>query len=428
MQAQITQKLLPRLKPETEIDGVRLTAPYEIRDALLKGFVIRVQPSGIRSYIAQYGRGKRVTLGSVDVMLLSTARERARQIINAAKDGSKKTEIQAIAKPATSPDRLTLETYLTDIYSAWLASHNKRGAEEAHRLAINFREFLDRPLADINKWVIEKWRTERLKAGRAPATINRVIAPLLAAIHRAREWGHIDSNPLEGLKPLKQPRIDAEKVRYLTAAEETALRQALADRDQRKRAGRESGNEWRQERGRDLLPDIGHYADALTPLVLLSINTGCRRGELFSLRWLDVHDDRRLITIRAATAKGAKTRHIPLNDEAVAVLKTWRAQSSGDGLVFPGREGERLTDVKKAWKALLAGAGISGFRWHDMRHHFASRLVMNGIDLNTVRELLGHADIKMTLRYAHLAPQHLAAAVASLSAPVVAAVAKGKRA
>jgi site-specific recombinase XerD len=73
-------------------------------------------------------------------------------------------------------------------------------------------------------------------------------------------------------------------------------------------------------------------------------------------------------------------------------------------------------DVKTAWSNVLEAAEVKNFRFHDLRHHFASRLVRAGVDLNTVRELLGHADLKMTLRYAHLAPEHLAAAVEKLAA------------
>jgi site-specific recombinase XerD len=79
--------------------------------------------------------------------------------------------------------------------------------------------------------------------------------------------------------------------------------------------------------------------------------------------------------------------------------------------VFAGKDGKSFVDIKTAWNKLLRDAGISDFHWHDLRHHFASRLVMRGVDLNTVRELMGHGDIKMTLRYAHLAPEHKKAAI-----------------
>ncbi len=84
--------------------------------------------------------------------------------------------------------------------------------------------------------------------------------------------------------------------------------------------------------------------------------------------------------------------------------------------MFPGAEGERLEDIKGAWLPLVKAAKVQAFTFHDLRHTFASKLVMAGVDLNTVRELLGHSDLKMTLRYAHLAPEHKAAAVAKLVA------------
>ena len=96
------------------------------------------------------------------------------------------------------------------------------------------------------------------------------------------------------------------------------------------------------------------------------------------------------------------------------MLKKWRTQADGDGLVFPARDGRRFNHIRRSWAGVLDVAGISDFRWHDMRHHFASRLVMADVSLNVVRELLGHADIAMTLRYAHLSPEHKAEAVAKL--------------
>ena len=82
--------------------------------------------------------------------------------------------------------------------------------------------------------------------------------------------------------------------------------------------------------------------------------------------------------------------------------------------MFPGPDGDTMVDIKTSWMRLLRLAKIDGFRFHDLRHTFASKLVMRGVDLNTVRELLGHSDIKMTLRYAHLAPTHRAEAVEKL--------------
>jgi len=97
-----------------------------------------------------------------------------------------------------------------------------------------------------------------------------------------------------------------------------------------------------------------------------------------------------------------------VNSQAVAVLKKHKKQHDGRGELFA------VQSVKSSWATLMKGAKIHDFRFHDLRHTFASKLVMGGVDLNTVRELLGHSDIKMTLRYAHLAPEHKAAAVESL--------------
>ena len=151
-------------------------------------------------------------------------------------------------------------------------------------------------------------------------------------------------------------------------------------------------------------------------MVLLSMNTGLRQGELFTLTWACVDLQRRFLTIKGSLSKSGSTRHVPLNAEAYYVLDNWRFQS-GNSLVFPNDTGESFDNVAKAWATVLSEVAIKRFRWHDLRHHFASRLVMAQVDLNTVRELLGHSDIDMTLRYAHLAPEHKAAAVEKLVMP-----------
>jgi integrase len=170
-------------------------------------------------------------------------------------------------------------------------------------------------------------------------------------------------------------------------------------------------------RGYDELPDLRkvHFVDHLKPLVILSLNTGCRRGELFNLHRSDVNLDMELLTVSGG--KTNRSRHISLNSIATNTLRLWFEQHPTMGpndYVFESPKGGRLNNVKRAWQTLLGDAGIAGFRWHDMRHSFASRLVMAGVDLNTVRELLGHTDISMTLRYSHLSPEIKRRAVENL--------------
>ncbi len=229
------------------------------------------------------------------------------------------------------------------------------------------------------------------------------------------DWGFIDENSIHSVKPCKiDPNV---RSRFLDDAELVRLKQALDDRENKMREGRQSGNQWREQRGHELYASLDNvaFADYLKPMVILSLNTGLRRGELFSLTWSDIDFDRSFLTVQGNTAKSGKTRHVPLNSEALKTLQQWKQQTPDtQALVFAGQDGEKFNNVKKSWAAVLEKADIQNFRWHDMRHTFASRLVMAEVDLNTVRELLGHADLKMTLRYAHLAPSHTAKAVEKL--------------
>jgi integrase len=269
-------------------------------------------------------------------------------------------------------------------------------------------------LVDINLWVIEKWRSEELKRGKAKTTINRDITTLKACLSKAVQWELLDANPLQKLKPIRTDGLT--RARYLTATEERALRKTLAEREEQIRKNRANGNAWRRERHQAELPDLSTvaFADYLQPMVLLALNTGLRRGEVLQLRWADVELLRRELIVRGDNAKNGKTRYIPLNNEALTTLQQWRSNSSSTEWVFARQDGKRMRAVKSSWKRVLRSAAIADFRWHDLRHHFASRLVMNGVDLNTVRELLGHSDLSMTLRYAHLSPEHKADAVARL--------------
>jgi integrase len=308
----------------------------------------------------------------------------------------------------------TWGAFLEEEYAPWVKANRKSGGATVKRLKSCFAWLEDRQMADIDSRVIEKWRMERAERGKQPITINRDVVTLKSALSRAVAWKIVDTHPLQDLSPLAVGHCD--RVRYLSADEEEQLRRALDKRESRLKAERASGNAWRRKRGYDVRAELWQqsFADHLKPMVLLTLNTGIRRGELFSLEWSMINLGKAFLTVHWSTAKNSKTRHIPLNREALTVLKKWRAQADRNGLVFPARDGRRFNHIKRSWTGVLEVAGISDFRWHDMRHHFASKLVMADVSLNVVRELLGHADIAMTLRYAHLSPEHKAEAVARL--------------
>jgi integrase len=129
-------------------------------------------------------------------------------------------------------------------------------------------------------------------------------------------------------------------------------------------------------------------------------------------RLLDIDFDRRVLTVQRS--KNGETRHVPLNDAAIVVLRTAEAYKNGSPHVFLAGNGTRLCSPRFWFDAAVEAAGLKNFTWHCLRHTFASRLVMAGVDLRTVQELMGHKTIQMTVRYAHLAPQHRLAAVQRL--------------
>ncbi|WP_330206597.1 site-specific integrase [Pseudomonas sp. AM14(2022)] len=400
MKAKITQKLINSLSPQEK--------HYRVFDTDQPGLFIRVQPSGHMAYMVSWARNRERSLGRVGTLTLAQARTEAARYLADAHEHGEPLAVTQNRRNATTP---TLREFLDDTYLPWFKAHHKGYDKTLHTLDNNFSSIMARRLNEITGRDLELVRTSWLTGGNKPATANRKMGTISGVFSRAAEWELIAEHPLERLRQLK---VDSKgQVRYLSPDEAERLRGALDGRQEQMRAERDSANKWRQERNRQPLEDLRAvtFTDHLKPMILLALNTGVRRGELFSLKWSDVNFATKTITVVGATAKTSETRHIPTNNEALATLQEWKKQGDDVGYVFPGQDGGRMEDVKSAWLKLLERAEIQGFRWHDMRHDFASRLVMAGVPLNTVRDLLGHSDIKMTLRYAHLAPGTKAAAV-----------------
>ena len=403
MRGKITKKLIDSLIPDERV--------LEVRDTELKGFILRVQPSGVKTYICQYARGKRVTIGPANAMTPFMARELTKEVM--AKFLTTGIDPMEIRKA----ERVhTLESFIAESYKPWVESNHRRPKDTLGMVASWYPTLGKVRLSEIKAWTVEKQRAEWLKAGAKPTTVNLKITYLKVALNRAVSWGLLQTNPLISVKRLKIDAIGI--VRYLTDGENKRLRNALDLREKKHRNQRQSFNRWRDERGYKLLPECHDedFTDHLKPLVLLALNTGLRRGELFNLKWTDIDFDRRMLTVQGKTTKSGKTRHVPLSNEALNILQRWSVRRPDTELVFPGDNDSVMNNVNSSWARLIKTAQIENFRFHDLRHDFASKLVMAGVDLNTIRELLGHSSITMTLRYAHLAPEKLASAIAILNA------------
>lgn len=398
------EKLTARLLAALQVTGKE----YEVHDTTVTGLFIRVTAAGAKSYVVTWARSRKKTLGRVGILTLEQARTEATLYLAEARAHGEPIAVSQDRRGAALP---SLRDFIDDTYLPWFKAHHKGHEKTLHTLSNNFDAIMPQRLDAISGRDLEQIRTGWMQAGNKPSTVNRKMGSISGVFSRAVEWEYINVHPLAKLKQLKVDSMGL--VRYLDADETKRLREALDARQDEARAERESANKWRADRGKELMPSLLElpFTDHLKPLVLVSLNTGMRRGELFDLKWSAVNFDTKTITASGNTTKTSDTRHIPMNTEVFSVLKAWKEKPGKSRYVFPSQQGGRLEGVKTAWIKLLERAKIEGFRWHDMRHDFASRLVMAGVPLNTVRDLLGHADIKMTLRYAHLAPGTKAAAV-----------------
>jgi integrase len=228
----------------------------------------------------------------------------------------------------------------------------------------------------------EKYKGKRSQQVK-PATVNRELTLAKHIMAKAAEWKLVVDNPFRGVRNLGVPKRGE---RVLTDDEEIKLLAAC-------------------DRVRSLW---------LRPLILLALNTGMRRGELLGLEWSRVDLEQR--TIRIINAKStAGNRVIPMNATVYSLLSELVTKATSP-LLFPSnrRPGEKLLDLKKGFKKAVRLSGIAHFRWHDMRHTFATRLVRAGVDIISVQHLLGHSKITMTARYAHSLADVKMAAVCKL--------------
>jgi len=295
----------------------------------------------------------------------------------------KKTEvIEKRLNPAKARKSPRFEDFSKD-YLEWSKANKKpRSYERDGTSLVALRPFFTgKLLSDITPWLIEKYKKERKEKGRSNQTVNLEIACLKAIFSKAVIWKKATENPVKEVKML---RVNNTRVRFLDDEEEVQL--------------------------------LAECREHVRDLVVTALHTGFRRNELLSLRPEDVDFTRGLVSVRAGYAKNGEGRSVPMTATLRDTLRklVTKAQASGSPFLFRNCHGEPYRSIRTAFEHTVQRAGLKDFHFHDLRHTFASRLVMAGVDIRTVQELMGHKTIAMTLRYSHLSPDHKRKAMEAL--------------
>lgn len=230
-------------------------------------------------------------------------------------------------------------------------------------------------IRNIDTRKVERWQTTLLKTSK-PATANRKLACLKHMMTKAVDWNMASEDMLKQVRKVKFVKERNRRLRFLDVEECQRL--------------------------------IGCCSPHLRPIVITALNTGMRRGEILSLKWEQVGLKHGFISLE--DTKSGEGREIPINDALKSVFDGI-PHSIESVFVFTGRDGDPYKEIKRSFSTALRKAAIYNATFHSLRHTFASHLVMNGVDLTTVKELLGHKSLNMTLRYSHLAPEHKTKAV-----------------
>ena len=253
--------------------------------------------------------------------------------------------------------------------------------------------FKGKLIGSIHPFQVEQYKKARREKGRSPATVNRDIACLRNVMNKAVEWNYIQVNPIARVKLLAE---DNEKMWVLSPEEETRLLEECEKRPQKKKY--------------------------LKDLVEFALYSGMRQGEIFSLKKANVHLEESFLLV--TDTKNHENRTVPLNDTLRDILKR-RLEEPGEH-VFTNHKDKKITVLTNSfWKAIDEAGLIRSemkegktvkvrFRFHDLRQTFGSRLGMNGTDLKSIMEIMGHKTAKVAMRYQHPSPDHKLKAVKNL--------------
>ena len=253
----------------------------------------------------------------------------------------------------------------------WLTEQSHKKSIETDKELLRWlnTHLKNNKLDEINKAKVDAIKSAKQSEGASNGTVNRMLALLRSILNRARlDWEWLDTTPKIRLLPVKSIRI-----RWLTKDEVKRL--------------------------------LNELPDHLNAMARFALATGLRESNVTGLQWSQVDMQRKCAWIHADQAKAEKAIGVPLTDEALIVIRQQIGKHDMHVFTYEGKPVTRANN--HAWRKALARAGISDFRWHDLRHTWASRHVQNGTPLHVLKELGGWADLTMVLRYGHLSSKHL---------------------
>ena len=388
---------------------------YKVYDARQAGLFVQVSPTGRKvyyCYIRVSGKATDYKLGSCEELNLKQARELAGDAVLKARRGV------SVAKERVQTRSDTLRGFIADRYKAYLWANHSDPSASLWILETPFAELLDERLVDVTSGRVEQWR---IKHGQqlAPATLNKRVGALKAALGKAKLWGLVESNPLQDISKVRVPKRPVE---FLDGVQVDLLRVALAQRDAQRRLQRGQYNAWLAARGRAPLPSFDDdlevsITDHLTPFAVLILHTGLRFKEAINLKWSDLNKDNVLMV---TDYKSGSYRYMPVVLEVQLMLEELkrlnRANLGRDvEHVFVGTDGSPLAGMKTAWNGLRQQLPFA-CDWRMLRRTFGSLLIKKGVPVYHVSQLLGHTNIETTQKwYLGLNVDDYRAAVESLS-------------
>jgi len=275
-------------------------------------------------------------------------------------------ELSRSPSRAVRKENAEFEEFAEVFFRDYVLPNYKKGALERSRINGLVEFFRGSDLRDVTHMMVERFRAQRLKLGNSKATVNRYLALMKRMYNLAIDEGLASENPVKKVKFYSE--ADRVKERILTDAEEKRL--------------------------------MSFAEPHLKPILVVALNTGMRFSEIMNLEWN--HTDFTAKRIRVEKTKSGKVRFININAPLLSELVQLKAKAQSPRYLFPNpKTAKPFTLVRRSFSTACRRASIQGLRFHDLRHTFATRLIQNGVDIETVRSLLGHFSIVVTQRYTH---------------------------